>query len=117
MGEEYSIINREMMEGSFKHGGKTRMMPIQKLLDRIRWDREFGRGDFEIGYDDHMEQEILRIPLWKIKFRTGTTFHSRSRIQKASCIRSPFTVSVKSTRRAVSSGRGPLPAQLEKKLG
>lgn len=74
MGEEYSIINRGMLEGSFKRGGKTRMMPIQKLLDRIQWDREFGRGDFEIGYDDHMEQEILRIPLRKMKFRDEDHF-------------------------------------------
>ncbi len=44
------------------------MMPIQKLLKRIRWDKEFGRGIFEIGYEDHIERKILRVPFRKIRF-------------------------------------------------
>lgn len=28
------------------------MQPIQDLLHRIRWDPEFGRGIFAIGYED-----------------------------------------------------------------
>lgn len=37
-------------------------MPIRKLLSRIRWDREFGQGSFEIGYDDRVAGEIIRVP-------------------------------------------------------
>ncbi len=47
------------------------MMPIRELLDRIRWDREFGTGRFEIGYEDHTAREILRVPFEKIKFTEG----------------------------------------------
>ncbi len=49
-------------------------MPIHELLDRIRWDREFGRGRFEIGYEDHAAQEILRLPFEKMKFTEGDRF-------------------------------------------
>lgn len=39
------------------------MIPIHELLSRIRWDRGFGRGSFEIGYWDRVEGKILRMPL------------------------------------------------------
>jgi uncharacterized protein (UPF0248 family) len=29
------------------------MTPLHELLNRIRWDPEFGRGQFKIGYLDH----------------------------------------------------------------
>jgi hypothetical protein len=32
---------------------KSPVIPIHELLARIRWDPEFGRGRFEIGYLDH----------------------------------------------------------------
>jgi uncharacterized protein (UPF0248 family) len=38
------------------------MLPIRKLLSRIRWDREFGQGEFEIGYYDRVGGEIVRVP-------------------------------------------------------
>jgi uncharacterized protein (UPF0248 family) len=44
------------------------MIPIQKLLNRIRWDKEFGNGSFEVGYEDHIEQRIVRIPFRKVRF-------------------------------------------------
>jgi uncharacterized protein (UPF0248 family) len=50
------------------------MMPIRELLDRIRWDHDFGRGRFEIGYEDHSAQGILRIPFEKMKFTEGNHF-------------------------------------------
>ena len=45
------------------------MVPIQKLLDRIRWDRRFGNDYFEIGYEDHVERKIVRLPFEKVKFK------------------------------------------------
>lgn len=44
------------------------MVPIQDLLHRIRWDPEFGRGEFRIGYYDRVEHEIIRVPFTQITF-------------------------------------------------
>jgi uncharacterized protein (UPF0248 family) len=35
------------------------------LLNRIRWDQEFGKGDFEIGYEDHIELKVIRVQFQK----------------------------------------------------
>lgn len=50
------------------------MMPIQELLNRIRWDREFSRGEFVIGYYDRLEDRIIRVPLRDIQFEPGDHF-------------------------------------------
>jgi len=42
------------------------MIPIHELLNRIRWDKEFGQGDFVIGYYDRVEDTIIRTPLREI---------------------------------------------------
>jgi uncharacterized protein (UPF0248 family) len=39
------------------------MMPIHELLNRIRWDKEFGSGRFELTYYDRSQHRLLRIPL------------------------------------------------------
>lgn len=39
------------------------MTPIQDLLSRIRWDREYGRGQFRIGYWDRVAGEVLYVDL------------------------------------------------------
>jgi uncharacterized protein (UPF0248 family) len=44
------------------------MMPIQELLSRIRWDADFGKADFEIGYLDRIQQRIVRVPLKELAF-------------------------------------------------
>ncbi|MDD3619370.1 MAG: DUF504 domain-containing protein [Desulfobulbaceae bacterium] len=44
------------------------MIPIHQLLSRIRWDREFGRGRFAIGYYDRVRDEIVRVPFEEIIF-------------------------------------------------
>ncbi len=52
------------------------MIPIEELLNRIRWDQEFGKGVFEIGYEDHIEQKVIRVQFQKIRFkeRNHTSF-------------------------------------------
>jgi uncharacterized protein (UPF0248 family) len=50
------------------------MMPIQDLLNRIRWDRDFGKAVFEIGLLDHVQQKILRVPFTSIHFEAGNHF-------------------------------------------
>ncbi len=44
------------------------MIPIYELLSRIRWDKEFGCGHFEIGYYDRLLDRIIRVPFSKIIF-------------------------------------------------
>ncbi|HUL11668.1 MAG TPA: DUF504 domain-containing protein [Methylococcaceae bacterium] len=43
-------------------------MPIQDLLNKIRWDAEFGRGDFKIGYYDRIEDRIIVVSMKEIVF-------------------------------------------------
>jgi uncharacterized protein (UPF0248 family) len=42
------------------------MEPIQDLINRIRWDREFGAAEFELGYYDRVDQTIHRIPFQQV---------------------------------------------------
>ena len=37
------------------------MLPIRKLLDRIRWDPDYGAALFEIGYLDRVAGGIVRV--------------------------------------------------------
>lgn len=37
------------------------MIPLHELLNRIHWDPEFGRGDFRIGYLDHVRGELVYV--------------------------------------------------------
>jgi uncharacterized protein (UPF0248 family) len=39
------------------------MIPLHELLSRIYWDPEFGRGEFKIGYLDHLRDELVYVPL------------------------------------------------------
>lgn len=44
------------------------MMPIQDLLHRIRWDPDFGRGEFTLAYYDRIERKRILVPLHTIEF-------------------------------------------------
>ena len=44
------------------------MITIRALLNRIRWDREYGRREFAIGYFDRLEEKIIVVPLGKVHF-------------------------------------------------
>ena len=44
------------------------MQPIQDLLNRIRWDPEFAKGRFELGYYDRVEDRIIRVGLQELHF-------------------------------------------------
>jgi uncharacterized protein (UPF0248 family) len=50
------------------------MIPIHALLDRIRWDPAFGRGDFVVGYYDRVRRGIVSVPLARIQFDPGNRF-------------------------------------------
>jgi uncharacterized protein (UPF0248 family) len=44
------------------------MIPIHELLNRIRWDTEFARGDFELGYFDRVERRVIVVPFREVDF-------------------------------------------------
>ena len=44
------------------------MIPIHELLNRIRWDEEFGRAEFVIGYYDRVENRRINVPLGELSF-------------------------------------------------
>ena len=44
------------------------MIPIHELLSRIRWDPEFAKGDFQLGYYDRTEDRIILVPLKEVTF-------------------------------------------------
>jgi uncharacterized protein (UPF0248 family) len=44
------------------------MIPIHELLNRIRWDPEFARGNFELGYFDRFERRIILVPFKEVSF-------------------------------------------------
>lgn len=44
------------------------MIPIQELLHRIQWDREFARGDFMVGYFDRLLGRVVVVPLGSLRF-------------------------------------------------
>jgi uncharacterized protein (UPF0248 family) len=50
------------------------MIPIHELLNRIRWDAEFGKGDFTIGYYDRVEDKIILVPLARVNLQAGQHF-------------------------------------------
>lgn len=43
------------------------MMPLQELLSRIRWDPDFGRGDFRLGYLDHLRGGLVYVSLNEVR--------------------------------------------------
>ncbi len=47
------------------------MQPIHELLARIRYDPEFGRGEFEVGYLDRVDATVHRVALREISFPEG----------------------------------------------
>ena len=44
------------------------MAPIHELLNRIRWDPEFARGSFQLGYYDRAENRVILVPLREVSF-------------------------------------------------
>ena len=44
------------------------MKPIHEILDRIRWDKEYARADFKVGYYDRVEGKIVIVPLSELYF-------------------------------------------------
>jgi uncharacterized protein (UPF0248 family) len=54
------------------------METIRHLLNRIRWDEQFGRGEFEVGIYDRMADRVDFRPLNELSMEKGN--HSSFRI-------------------------------------
>jgi uncharacterized protein (UPF0248 family) len=50
------------------------MIPLHELLSRIRWDAEFGRGEFVIGYLDHARGGLIYVPLDEAREDPGSLY-------------------------------------------
>ncbi|VGO22597.1 DUF504 domain-containing protein [Pontiella sulfatireligans] len=50
------------------------METIQQLLNRIRWDENFGRGDFTVGIYDRVKDAVEFQPLENLKQENGNHF-------------------------------------------
>jgi len=66
------------------------MISIRDLLNRIRWDKEFGRGRFEIGYFDHIEQKSIRVSLQEMIFDEGDHFSFQLQSNEGDLLTIPF---------------------------
>ncbi len=66
------------------------MIPVRDLLSRIRWDKEFGAGFFEIGYLDHVEGGVVRIPFKRIIFEEGNRFSFQIEDENGELLNIPF---------------------------
>ena len=50
------------------------MQTIHQLLSRIHWDEGFGKGDFEVGIYDRVEDRIEFQPLEELRMEPGNHF-------------------------------------------
>ncbi len=50
------------------------MITIESLLQRIRWDPQFGRGSFTIGYFERLQRRLVTVPLEQIRVEAGNHF-------------------------------------------
>lgn len=50
------------------------MEHVRDLLNRIRWDREFGAGRFELGVYDRIRDAVDRVPFAAVHFEEGNAF-------------------------------------------
>ena len=50
------------------------MITVESLLQRIRWDPQFGRGSFTIGYFDRLQRRVITVPLEQIVVEPGNHF-------------------------------------------
>jgi uncharacterized protein (UPF0248 family) len=47
------------------------MQPVHELLNRIHWDAEFSKGEFELWFLDHVTTQLIKLPFKKITFVPG----------------------------------------------
>jgi uncharacterized protein (UPF0248 family) len=48
--------------------------PVSEILDRIRWDADYGAAEFTIGYFDRVENRVVLRPIGSVYFEPGDRF-------------------------------------------
>ena len=66
------------------------MVPIHELLNRIRWDTEFARGNFELGYFDRVENRVIVVAFQELEFSHDDPQAFRLRDAEGRLHRVPF---------------------------
>jgi len=86
------------------------MIPIHELFNRIRWDPEFARGSFQLGYYERAQNRVVVVPLKEVIFppespqtfqlvdtgadafstRTGGAHHRKAITSSATCACGPM---------------------------
>lgn len=74
MGSQNSLSIKKSNLGAESREG-IKMIPIHELLNRIRWDKEFGKGRFALGYFDRIKNEIMVVPFEELWFDAGKHFY------------------------------------------
>jgi uncharacterized protein (UPF0248 family) len=66
------------------------MLPLHDLLNRIRWDPEFGKGAFEIGYVDRFSKDEKRLKLHLELLKSKNQFSFQIELADGESITIPF---------------------------
>ncbi len=69
---------------------ELKMVSIVDLLNRIRWDKEFGKGEFVIGYENHMLDHYVYVTFEEILFEEGDHFSFQLKNEMDELITIPF---------------------------
>jgi uncharacterized protein (UPF0248 family) len=79
-----SYTARALVEERTAPGSSAPRQPIQELLHRIKWDAEFGKGEFALGFYDRVVHEEIIVPFVSISLdpqRSDTfSFHDEDGI-------------------------------------
>lgn len=65
-------MNARLQGGNY--GGDGYMQPVQELFSRIRWDADFGHGEFSLDYYDRVSNTLITVPLQEIYFDPDNHF-------------------------------------------
>ncbi len=66
------------------------MLPIHKLLSRLRWDPRFRAGRFALGYFDRVAGRIVVVPFETIRFPADASGAFEIRDEEGNLRRIPF---------------------------
>jgi len=89
------------------------MIPVHELLNRIRWDPEFAKGNFELGYYDRAANRIILVPLKEVTFFSRTVRRPfSSPTSKVRSIAFPFTACARFIRTRNAFGIGARPRHI-----
>lgn len=50
------------------------MLPVQELLNRIRWDKAYAKGEFRVAYFDRVANSVTTVPFRELRFDSEDHF-------------------------------------------